>query len=151
LISGVDHLDHGDLVAAAIADEPHDEENDEEEHSRARKSVLNGLPCSALYLIAIPQSLQKKTYGALFQHLARDGIIPLGLLRGIFANMSLGPKSNKMPYVFTNPDRESEVFVCDRVFVLSTVPMEANRLQVKVDTYYCFSLIFCFYNLVAVP
>jgi hypothetical protein len=57
-------------------------------------------------------------------------MIPLGLLRGTFANMNMGPKANRMPYVFTNPSKETELFSCDRVFVLATTPQRATD---KVD------------------
>lgn len=33
--------------------------------------------------------------------------------------MSFGAKGNKMPYVYTNPHKDTELFTCDRVFVLS--------------------------------
>lgn len=42
-----------------------------------------------------------------------------GLLRGTFPHTNTGPKANKMPYVFTNPPRDTELFTCDKVFVLS--------------------------------
>jgi hypothetical protein len=29
-----------------------------------------------------------------------------------------------MPYVYTNPQKDTEIFSCDRVFVLSQVPLE---------------------------
>lgn len=31
-----------------------------------------------------------------------------------------------MPYVFTNPSKDTEVFSCDRVFVLSQKPLPSN-------------------------
>ena len=132
LISGVDHLDRADLISAAVLELGGSALPDDDERAASSKSPLNQIAGSCLYLISIPDNLLKKTYGSLFKHLARDNCIPLGLLRGTFAAMSMGPKANKMPYVFTNPDRDSEVFSCDRVFVLSTVAMQANRLAVKV-------------------
>jgi hypothetical protein len=54
------------------------------------------------------------------KHLAQDNILPVGILRGVFSNMNIGPKSNKMPYVFTNPPADTEIYsAIDRVFVLS--------------------------------
>jgi hypothetical protein len=45
-----------------------------------------------------------------------------GLLRGTFANMAMGPKANKLPYVFTNPHRDSEVWLHRRT--VTTVLVE---------------------------
>lgn len=95
--------------------------------TRSRLQLIRG---SCLYQMAIPDSLEKRTYGCLYQHLAARGKVPLGLLRGIFANMNMGPKSNLMPYVFTNPDKDTELYSCDRVFVLSTTP---ERVEQKLD------------------
>ena len=53
------------------------------------------------------------------KHLALEGILAIGLLRGMLYHMNIGPKSNKMVYVYTNPSDDTEVFSCDRVFVLS--------------------------------
>jgi hypothetical protein len=74
---------------------------------------------SSLYQIPIPDGLSSATYGVLFSHLAQSGILPLGLLRGVFPNMSNGAKGNKMSYVYTNPHKTTELFTCDKVFVLS--------------------------------
>lgn len=83
---------------------------------------------SSLYLMSVPESLAKKSYGALFQYLTQQDQIPLGLLREIFPHLGMGPKSNSMPYVYTNPDKNTSVFVCDKIFVLSTTPIvEAER------------------------
>jgi hypothetical protein len=95
--------------------------------TRNRLQVIRG---SCLYQMAIPENLEKRTYGGLYQYLASRGKVPLGLLRGIFANMNMGPKSNLMPYVYTNPDKDTELYSCDRVFVLSTTP---ERVESKVD------------------
>ena len=34
---------------------------------------------------------------------------------------------NVLPYVYTNPPKETEVFSCDRVFVLSQSPLEIQK------------------------
>lgn len=34
---------------------------------------------------------------------------------------------NVLPYVYTNPPKETEVFSCDRVFVLSQSPLEIEK------------------------
>jgi len=42
--------------------------------------------------------------------------------------MHLGPRGNKLPYVYTNPSKESELFRCDKVFVLCPEsPHERDR------------------------
>jgi hypothetical protein len=86
------------------------------------KSDVRTIEGSCLYQISLPENLPKKTYGALYQHLAQNGMVPLGIYRGIFSNMNIGPKSNRMPYVFTNPSKDTELYSCDRVFVLATSP-----------------------------
>ncbi len=99
---------------------------------RMVKSRLNNIKGSCLYQVSLPEGLTSKTYGALYQHLAAQGSIPLGLFRGTFANMNMGPKANRMPYVFTNPGKETELFSCDRVFVLSTTPQRvAGKVEMK--------------------
>lgn len=80
--------------------------------------------------MSLPENLEMKTYGSLYQNLASQGVIPLGLLRGIFSNMNMGPKANRTPYVFTNPPKDTELYSCDRVFVLSIKP---QRVAAKVD------------------
>lgn len=88
---------------------------------------------SCLYQMAIPDNFNEKTYGKLFQRLSLQGIIPLGLLRGTFAGMSVGPKANRAPYVYTNPDKDVELFKCDKIFVLSTKPLQTDsKLDLKV-------------------
>jgi hypothetical protein len=80
---------------------------------------------SALYQIPVlVEGLESRTYGALYSHLAKRKQIPLGILRGVFNNTKSGPKANKMPYVFTNPPKDTELFSCDKVFVLSQTPVK---------------------------
>ena len=86
---------------------------------------------SALYQISVPENLPIKTYGHMFRQLTKEGILPLGLLRGVFKNMSVGPKANKMPYVFTNPHKDTELYLCDRVFVLSQKVLNNSKLSTK--------------------
>jgi hypothetical protein len=88
---------------------------------------------SSLYQISIPDGLESRTYGALYRLLSRRKQIPLGILRGVFSNTKSGPKANKMPYVFTNPPKDTELFTCDKVFVLSQTPVGVHRsLKVSV-------------------
>jgi hypothetical protein len=64
-----------------------------------------------------------KLYGKLFEALAKVGIVPIGIYRGLLNNMKFGTMSNTMPYVYTNPDKDTELFSTDRIFVLSTAPV----------------------------
>ena len=87
--------------------------------------------------MSLPENLERKTYGSLYQHLAAQGIIPLGLLRGILSGMSMGPLANRNPYVFTNPPKDTELFSCDKVFVLSTKPQHVSAtvdMKVRIAT-----------------
>jgi hypothetical protein len=138
LVNGVDRLERAELLVTASIEQGL-VLAEEDDRYKAIHSPLNTVESSCLYLIPVPDSLTKKTFGNLFKLLAKDNCVPLGLLRGIFSQMAMGPKSNKLPYVFTNPDRDCEVFSCDRVFVLSTVPIQANRLAVKVTIYRAFT------------
>jgi voltage-gated potassium channel Kch len=87
-----------------------------------RKHGLAGVKSSTLCQIPIPEGLESRTYGALFRFLAKTGVIPVGLFRGVFPQMKVGSKNNKMSYVYTNPPRDTELFSCDKVFVLSCTP-----------------------------
>ena len=95
------------------------------------KVGIAGITGSSLYQIPVPEGLEERTYGCLFKHLSKSGIIPIGILRGVFTNMNIGPKGNKMPYVYTNPTRGTEIFSCDRVFVLSQNAMSGSKLSFK--------------------
>lgn len=86
---------------------------------------------SSLHQIIVPDGLAKQTYGELFRYLSQRGIIPLGLLRGIFPAMGIGPKGNKAPYVFTNPSKDTEVFSCDKVFVLSQKSLTTTKFTAE--------------------
>jgi hypothetical protein len=104
-------------------------------------STLSGssyasMPSSSLYQISIPDGLESRTYGSLYRLLSRRKQIPLGILRGVFSNTKSGPKANKMPYVFTNPPKDTELFTCDKVFVLSQTPVGTSRvLKVRYALY----------------
>ncbi len=102
------------------------------EKLRSKLLLIQG---SCMYQISVPDELNRKTYGDLYQHLTMQGIVPLGLLRGTFSNMPIGPKENKLPYVYTNPRKETELYSCDRVFVLSVKPLQVNRVDIKVCKY----------------
>ena len=95
---------------------------------------------SMLYQIPLPDGLESRTYGSLYRLLSRRKQIPLGILRGVFANTKSGPKSNKMPYVFTNPPKDTELFTCDKVFVLSQTPVGVQKVHKVSDEYVCILL-----------
>lgn len=56
--------------------------------------------------------------------------IIVGILRGVFAHTKLGSKANKTPYVYTNPSKDTELFTCDKVFVLSQTPVGIKAAKV---------------------
>jgi hypothetical protein len=95
---------------------------------KGSSSKSSGLIGSALYQINLPEGLQTRTYGALYRLLTRRKQIPLGILRGVFAHTKSGPKANKMPYVYTNPPKDTELFSCDKIFVLSQTPVKITRV-----------------------
>jgi hypothetical protein len=90
--------------------------------------VKHSLLGSSLYQINVPEGLDSKTYGKLFSLLAKKNQIPLGILRGVYADTKCGPMSNKMPYVFTNPPKDTELFSCDKIFVLSQTPIKIGKV-----------------------
>lgn len=94
------------------------------------KNGISAVVGSSLYQIKIPE-MGIRTYGELFKALVKDGLIPLGLYRGVIKTMGVGPKQNRMPYVFTNPPKETELFSCDKVFVLSQKPIMGKRTLTK--------------------
>jgi hypothetical protein len=130
LVSGVDHLDRSLLMATALTEDGVELPEDDDRF-KSLKSSLNSVESSCLYLINIPDTLPKKNFGALFKHFAKENCVPIGLLRGIYSQIGMGSKSNKMPYVFTNPDRDCELFTCDRVFILSPLPIQAKQPTIK--------------------
>lgn len=110
-------------------------------HNQRKKIDVNrkNLRDSALYQIPIPRDSrdnETRSYEALFHLLARKKMIPLGLLRGTYKATKSGPNYNKMPYVYTNPPKETELFSCDRVFVLSQTPIRIVTTA-KVCKYNC--------------
>lgn len=123
LISGTDHIVSVPASSSISISQ--------RKHVNKGSSVANG---SSLYQIPMPDNLETKTYGALVKHLANENILAIGLLRGLLYNMNIGPKSNKMVYTFTNPSKDTEVFSCDRVFVLSQkVLTQTGNKDVKVS------------------
>eukprot|EP00947_MAST-08B_sp_MAST-8B-sp1_P000855 g855.t1 len=81
---------------------------------------------SHLYQIPVPKQFHGKTYGSLVEWLLLTrGMMPLGLYRGTWNHqLHSGPKGNRIPYVYTNPDKGSSLESCDAVFVLAQFPPE---------------------------
>lgn len=107
-------------------------------HNKRPKAGIQSIVGSSLYQIPIPDNIEEKTYGGVFNALAKEGILPIGLLRGVFNNMNIGPKANKMSYVYTNPSSATEVFSCDRVFVLSQKVLTGSKSSIKVYICWCY-------------
>jgi hypothetical protein len=70
---------------------------------KAKKKLLK-IPNSCLYQISVPEACVGKPYGVVYQYLASQGMIPLGIYRGILA-MGIGMKANRLPYVYSNPSK----------------------------------------------
>jgi hypothetical protein len=119
LISGIEHKDYNEIAASAGT-------------TTVKPRGLAAMNGSSLYQISIPDDLESHTYGALYKHLAKNDIIPLGIFRGVFTQMKTGPKANKMSYVFTNPPKDTELFSCDKVFVLAQKSPFTNAKSKKV-------------------
>lgn len=85
---------------------------------------------SCLYQIALPDGMIGKRYGVLYRRLSKEGIIPLGLLRGT------GAPTQIAPYVYTNPKYDTTLNAADRVFILSAkpIPDEADCCEVPPTT-----------------
>ena len=109
LISSADQRNKAELVAIA-------------ELGKKAQKGLSAVVSSTLYQLPIPEGLESRTYGALYRFLSKTGVIPVGLYRGVFPQMKVEPKHNKMSYVYTNPPKDTELFSCDKVFVLSPIP-----------------------------
>lgn len=140
LISGVDMMTRNELIAAAtdtFRDSPPKrsstfeiKDNDEaaatagtpiagRQSSSGMDSTTDGsVPQgSCLYQIPLPNGMAGKTYGSLYKKLSKKGVIPLGLLRGT------GSPTLIAPYVYTNPNYDTELNIYDRVFILSVKPI----------------------------
>jgi hypothetical protein len=158
LLAGMDQMDRAYFILKAAEELGHVDKNDrsdsdadtdsDEEKRQAKKERKENLPRetllykarrkllkipnSCLYQISIPENLgEKRTYGALYHSLAQQGIIPLGILRGT-SSMGMGRNANKLPYVFTNPPKDTELFNCDSIFILSTKPEKVNsKMEIK--------------------
>lgn len=86
---------------------------------------------SSLYQIPIPKEFHGGRYGDLFKQMAIKGILPLGLYRGVDSKTHRGIKMNTLPYVYTNPPESTELFPCDKIFVLATKPVHIAHLSME--------------------
>jgi len=126
LIGGLDKVDEPDSKAEGLGilkSDSDDAVQISENDTKVDNSQLK-IQGSALFQIPIPHGL--KTYDVLYKYLASTDMIPLGLLRGTMPKTSIGPRFNRFPYVFTNPDKSTELYDCDKVFVLSPTPVHKN-------------------------
>lgn len=122
LSTGVDTIDKVDLLTQTLSQELQKAGKESEVVSARKNSILNRVIESSLYSINLPEDTANKTYGNLFQVLAKQSIIPLGLLRSRGAVKLESSLSDC--YVYTNPNRSTIVYPSDKIFVLSTVPVQ---------------------------
>ena len=55
-----------------------------------------------------------------------NGMLPIAVLRGVWAKLKQGPNGNSIPYVFTNPGPDCRLDKCDRIFVLAAKQPETS-------------------------
>jgi len=152
LISGVDLMERADLISQAAKraeenDMPTAEANSSDDDddntpkppmqkrssvSALCKSKLTEIKGSCLYQVPISETHVNQKYGDVFKLLANQGVIPMGLFR-IPAEVTSGDEgdksdhrqstSNKLPYVYTNPDKDVVLRKGDKVFCLSLRPI----------------------------
>ena len=51
--------------------------------------------------------------------LQKHGMLPIAVLRGVWAKLRTGAQGNRLPYVVCNPHPDTKLNKCDRIFVLS--------------------------------
>ena len=122
LSTGVDNIDKVDLLTQTLSQELQKAGKESEIVTARKNSILNGVVESSLYSMNLPEGTANKAYGNLFQVLAKQSIIPLGLLRSRGTVRLESTLSDC--YVYTNPNRSTIVYPSDKVFVLSTVPVQ---------------------------
>ena len=97
-----------------------------QENNTIKDKTISKIQGSNLYQIPVPFEFEGKSYGKLFNYLTQEkSVIPIGILRGTFTHLKMGPKFNRMPYVFTNPSKDVELYSCDSVYILSQYPLES--------------------------
>ena len=122
LISGTDHIEDTESMGKSPL-------LTESNRSNVGLKSLSG---SSLYQVAVPEGFAGRSYGKLFDYFAAKDCLCIGLLRGIYSNMTVGPCSNRMPYVYTNPSPVTKLYKCDKVFVLSQRVLTSSRTSIKV-------------------
>lgn len=125
LISGPENIDRREHIikASKIVAAVSNQDYDENEYV---KSKLFDISSSRMYLIPIPTDFMHKSYRVLFKYLCSKNLVPLGLYRGTFSSMTVGPRGNTLPYVYTNPDKDVELLLTDKIYVLSELAMEKH-------------------------
>jgi hypothetical protein len=104
------------------------------DRGKPRRRVWN-TRSSSLFQVPIPDGLETMTYGAMFRHIAKHHVIPIGILRGVFRGFKVGPRKNSLNYVFANPPPDTELFTCDKIFVLApSFPSNITATVNKPDT-----------------
>ncbi len=82
--------------------------------------IMEQLPMdSHFFLITVPANMSGKSFGELFDELAKIGILLVALQRGIWTKLGSGPNGNSFPYVYTNPTNDTRVEKCDKLYVLA--------------------------------
>ena len=126
---GVDSSHHDNANPTKNSNKPKPKDTKDQNHTNLKRIIG-----SCIYQIPVPDDAENKTFGYMYKFLSqRDNIIPIAVLRGTFPHMKIGPKGNKMPYVFTNPDKDTELFTCDRLFVLSQKPLTTTKLKTLLE------------------
>jgi hypothetical protein len=130
LISGPENIDRREHIirASKIVSKANNQMDDDNEYA---KSKLFDIPSSRLYLMPIPADFVHKSYKVLIKYLYSKNLVALGLFRDTFSTMTVGPRGNKFPYVFTNPDKDTELFLTDKIYVLSEDSIDERVVQMK--------------------
>lgn len=85
---------------------------------------------SSLYQIDVPDGYVGRSYFSLVKHLAKENMLPIALYRGVVPQLTLGRLMNHLPYVYTNPKKDAEIFFGDKVFVLAPKGRYSSTLKV---------------------
>lgn len=83
---------------------------------------IQAIKGSSLYQIPIPKEFVGHKYGDLFHHFSSQGILCIGLYRGASTTTH-----NRLPYVYTNPEKKAIVLKSDFAFVLSQKELMTNE------------------------
>ncbi len=94
--------------------------------------IADNIKESHLFSIQVPDNFVDKRYADLFAYLIRleEKLLPIGILRGVWGTLKLGPLGNRKSYMYTNPERDVKLFKGDSVFVLAPrLPEELQRRE----------------------